>query len=134
MNSAGRPRPLTPARDSIRRVDAGACREGRAEPVKRASFDPSFTGAVAVFEDGWHGHGLKRCQALGGPEHDGAGRPIATIIAMHVRNSAPPDHCNRVATSSSGATASVAPTASSMYRFSTRLLKSRRLRVVGSVR
>ncbi len=29
----------------------------------------------------WHRHGDQRCQALGGVEHDGAGGPIATIIA-----------------------------------------------------
>jgi predicted RNase H-like nuclease len=28
----------------------------------------------------WHRHGDRRCQVLGGVEHDGAGGPIATII------------------------------------------------------
>jgi predicted RNase H-like nuclease len=28
----------------------------------------------------WHRHGDRRCQVLGGVEHDGAGGPIATMI------------------------------------------------------
>ena len=29
----------------------------------------------------WHRHGTKRCQVLGGVEHDGSGGVLATMIA-----------------------------------------------------
>jgi hypothetical protein len=32
--------------------------KARPDPVERWSFDSSFAGGVAVFEDGWHRHGL----------------------------------------------------------------------------
>lgn len=40
--------------------------------------DAALCSWTAAF---WHRHGLERCQVLGGIEHDGAGGPIATIIA-----------------------------------------------------
>jgi predicted RNase H-like nuclease len=40
--------------------------------------DAAICAWTAAF---WHRHGNKRCQVLGDAEHDGAGGPIATIIA-----------------------------------------------------
>ena len=118
MNSAGRPRPLTPARDSIRRVDAGACREGPRRSAQASELRPVLHGRRRRLPGRLAAPRTEALPSPCGPEHDGAGARSRDDHGACTSGTALARPLNRVATSSGGATASVAPTAWSMYRLS----------------